>query len=141
MTLPPSRIRQENASAKGIQERKPRGKNTLHRRKLPIKQTRWGTKQDRWHLRDQKWNTLTSKTLIRVSTKRKSRSHERTTVAPVAASQVISGKIVYDPFKYRQSADERSTTATQEDFVPGSNSEYHRSLPWLIEAGKEIHIK
>jgi len=31
--------------------------------------------------------------------------------------------------------------ATRGNFVPSSNREDHRSLPWLIEARKEIHIK
>jgi len=61
--------------------------------------------------------------------------------APIAAFQVIDGRTVANPFRYRLSAEERSTPATRGNFVPNFNHEDHRSPPWLIEARKEFHIK
>jgi len=79
-------------------------------------------------------------TVIQISTKRKSTISQRTTVAPVVASQVINGRTVTDPFRYQQWADEEPTPTTQGKFVPNSKGEDHRSPPCLIEAGKEIQI-
>jgi len=116
-------------------------KSTLHRRKPPIKQKRQEKKWGMRDMMDKKWNTRTSKMVIRVSTKTKWTSCERTMVVPVAAFQVIDGRTVANLFRYQLSTDERSTTETRGNFVPSFNREDQRSPMWLIEAGKEIQIK
>ena len=88
--------------------------------KAAYKVKRLGEKTGKQHLRVKNWNTRIVKTLILEFTKTESTSDERTTVAPLVAFQGINGRTVADPFRYGLSADKKSTTATQGNFVRNS---------------------